>query len=821
MPRATAQRKVRWNFILIPSILFVFLVGHDGYFTATTLVHAQAVPPLPAASDWTDYRLAVDASPFGQGWDVLFEGATPAALVKKQNTYYLYFIGADNYISRLDNIGPSHQAIGLATSPDGVNWTKYPDNPVIRFSSSGNPEEGAVSAGVYVDANGVFHLFYGANIAQTPTTSQVNADVRYATSQNGIDFVEHGIALSHSDPNVWGSGDELHATMARKQGNTWYVYYVPNGVSVAGKLGVAWGTDPLHLSNSSPVTFAGALIPGGPGSIIELDSTTLAYFSTRRGVTEVRTAAVANPASVSAPLQTYYQPGFGRVVYLDSAKRTWFMLYDQWSHMGLQLAPYGSLDATPPTAPSRLSIQYPDHQTAVISWRAATDGNTGIVQYDIYRDSIKIGSTKGLTFNDSGLAERIAYRYDVRAINYHGTVGPGAALTRSTPADRTPAELANLQAAQNPYQLRVTFTEPVSRPSAENPTLYALSPNLGVSSAVLGPDERTVVLTTTTAHVDGGFYTLTVSNVADQAQSPNYTFDSLGYTYSALPALSGYFPLESSPAETSGANLDAVLHGNPSWPAGIIGRALGLSGQQYVEIDNMPGLDSTFSGSYALTAWARPASVPPNTTSSNGAYAVFAGPNVRLEYVASQRFVAQLPTSSGTFTLNSPQVLAGTWYHLAMVVDAVQQQLYLYFNGTPVSGSPIHYTGALNSLPAPIIGVMDEYYSRYRIGVNDPLFDYEKNFFVGEIDELRLYSRALSAAEVAALYQWRPPSLPTPTPMPTITPAASATKTPTGSPVSPTATRTITPTPPPPTGVTNTPTATPTLKPTRTPTRTP
>jgi hypothetical protein len=262
---------------------------------------------------------------------------------------------------------------------------------------------------------------------------------------------------------------------------------------------VAGGTDPLHLTNSSGVTSAGIPIPGGPGSIVGLDSTTLAYFSTRRGVTEVRTAAAANPATVSAPLHTYLQPGFSRVVYLDRVKRTWRKPYDWWSHIGMQLAPYDSPDTTPPSARSKVSVAFLDHETAILSRQAATDSDTGVVQYDIYRDGVKIGSTKGLTFLDTRLTERAAYRYEVRGINYHGTAGPAAALTRITPADETPPALAHLQATQNPYELQVTITEPVSRPSAEDPAHYVLSAGLPVVAAVLGPDERTVLLTTSAA----------------------------------------------------------------------------------------------------------------------------------------------------------------------------------------------------------------------------------------------------------------------------------------------------------------------------------
>ena len=225
-----------------------------GFLTVAN-VSAQQIA-IPPASAWTDHGMVVDAAPFGSGWDTLFEGITPATLIKKDNLYYLYYIGADNYIAQKDNIGPSHRSVGVATSTDGVRWTKYSGNLVLTFSSSGNPEEGAVSTGVTVGTDGIFRAFYGTNIASTPTTPQVNANVRLATSSNGLSFSDQGIVLRCNDSSVWGYGDELHSVATIPQGRM---------------LGVAWGTSPTALNSSSAVLSSGSTINGGPTSIVPLD----------------------------------------------------------------------------------------------------------------------------------------------------------------------------------------------------------------------------------------------------------------------------------------------------------------------------------------------------------------------------------------------------------------------------------------------------------------------------------------------------------------------------------------------------------------------
>src|SRR5256885_1747349 len=43
-----------------------------------------------------------------------------------EGTWYMHYTGLDKY-------GPGEQeAIGLATSPDGIHWKKHPGNPVLR-----------------------------------------------------------------------------------------------------------------------------------------------------------------------------------------------------------------------------------------------------------------------------------------------------------------------------------------------------------------------------------------------------------------------------------------------------------------------------------------------------------------------------------------------------------------------------------------------------------------------------------------------------------------------------------------------------------------
>ena len=78
-----------------------------------------------------------------------------------------------------------------------------------------------------------------------------------------------------------------------------------------------------------------------------------------------------------------------------------------------------------------------------------------------------------------------------------------------------------------------------------------------------------------------------------------------------------------------------------------------------------------------------------------------------------------------------------TWTHLACVADAAARTVQLWINGALVSTNA--FAGGAN------IGYHSEFSLGHRGGYNDW-------FFIGSMDEVRVYNRALSGPEVSALY---------------------------------------------------------------------
>ncbi len=83
------------------------------------------------------------------------------------------------------------------------------------------------------------------------------------------------------------------------------------------------------------------------------------------------------------------------------------------------------VDTTPATAPQNLVTAANGPFQIDLSWTAATDPESGIRYYKIYRDGMVVGQTvdsKPSTFSDKGLFPETTYAYQVTAINGAGLV---------------------------------------------------------------------------------------------------------------------------------------------------------------------------------------------------------------------------------------------------------------------------------------------------------------------------------------------------------------------------------------------------------------
>ena len=150
------------------------LVMYDGvkyrmYYSSMTYGARGAIgyAESPDGLTWTRPFDGPMIFPSSNGWDS--QCITPGGVIKDGNVWYLYYMGFS------DQYGTWH--IGLATSTDGMSWTKRPQ-PVLM--ASGGAENQLVPTSV-IKKNGVFYLYYTSRNYPVYTTC-------VATSIDGINW---------------------------------------------------------------------------------------------------------------------------------------------------------------------------------------------------------------------------------------------------------------------------------------------------------------------------------------------------------------------------------------------------------------------------------------------------------------------------------------------------------------------------------------------------------------------------------------------------------------------------------------------------------
>jgi len=309
---------------------------------------------VPSASEWTDHGVIFPAGQPGE-WDLYLWGGFTITAVKVGATYHLYYQGSSGYDGIEDTV--TGRSIGVATSPNGLNFVKSALNPVLTWHPTcpaNDCEEGAASAGAFTGAGGDVRLYYGANTQVS--ASAVNADGRLATSQDGLNFSDAAVVLNHSDTSLWGFGDELFPIIGLESQGVFVTYYIPNGAGTNRTLGAAWGTDVSTLTQSSQVTSGGTPVTAwGGGAAEQIDETTYAVFVSvvNEAKIDVYTVDIANPHQFTGPVATYAFPGMSQgTVLLDTETSTWFLYYRTASAdaYGVKTAPVRTAVPSAPTA---------------------------------------------------------------------------------------------------------------------------------------------------------------------------------------------------------------------------------------------------------------------------------------------------------------------------------------------------------------------------------------------------------------------------------------------------------------------------------------
>lgn len=279
-------------------------------------------PLVPNKGDWSPEITAISPNPNPGTWDhILWGAASPSTMVKFNGTYFLYYIGAEGDTGDPE-YNPIRRSLGVATSSDGVHFTKFGSNPIVTYTTTSGtiPEEGVGGATAIV-VGSTIHLYYAA--IRSTGGDLVDLDIRYRKSTDGYNFTND--TLVYSSP-----GDEYAPLGVTYDGNVWSVYIKGPLTNGKGSISRLSGTSPVNLSSKTSVT---STTFGGGGNANYISNNVFVVHLDRRESTEdkfqVLTINTSLPDAISEPLFSYTFGSYGDhatpATFKDDARGTWFM----------------------------------------------------------------------------------------------------------------------------------------------------------------------------------------------------------------------------------------------------------------------------------------------------------------------------------------------------------------------------------------------------------------------------------------------------------------------------------------------------------------
>jgi len=306
-------------------------------------------------------------------------------------------------------------------------------------------------------------------------------------------------------------------------------------------------------------------------------------------------------------------------------------------------------------------------------------------------------------------------------------------VTAAAPTNTSPTVNAGTDGSIQ-FGSATTLVGTVSDDGLPGPVTMAWTKASGPGSVTFGSAANA---TTTASFSQAGTYVLRLTASDGSLTS----FDEVTITITASPttdpSLLGDWRMDAiaggTTSDSSGAGRTAAVVGAPSLTTGVNGQALSFNKSNYLLVDNAPALNP--STQITIAAWIKP-------TTSGTQYVVKKGrqdstDGFELSLSSDGKvFVRFNQASSGdSFRVNSTSKYptnGSTWLHVAATYDGATIKLYI--NGVLQGSKNASFQIASNSLPL-AVGAQDDGYRG----------------FAGAIDGVKLYNRALSAAEIVAL----------------------------------------------------------------------
>jgi len=630
------------------------------------------------------------------------------------------------YIIDMNQPSPTWQAVASMANPRSyLNLTILPDGNVLATGGSTTTDKANFAAAVYPAE------------LWSPTTKTWSTMSSMQTPR-----------LYHSTALLLPDGTVLVAGGGRENGRSQPDPKDEPNAEIFSPPYLFKGPRPVISSAPALLQYGGSFSLVTPDatrvasvSLIALGAVTHAFNENQRFVplTFSKTGGALN---VQAPLNGNIAPPGPYMIFLVDTNGVPSMA-------AMTRLPSPVQDSQPPSAPGNLSA------TASISsinlmWSASSD-NIGVTGYNVYRATTsgfipsttnKIGHASATTFTDTTFSASGTYYYAVTAQDAVGNLSASSNQAFATISlDTTPPTVA-ITSPTNGTTLAGAVTITVS--ATDNVAVAGVQflldgANLGAEVTGAGP---TYTFSWNTSNVTNGIHTISArvrDGANNTALASNISVTVLNTApYGLVAAYSFNQGSGLTATDSSGNGITGTLNGANWTPTGHNGSALSFNGtSSFVDL-GIPALLQT-TGSMTWAAWVYATANPPNDgqiisqSGSGGGWQLKATPDT-----GPITFGVKVTGSGGSQTYRYSKTVRAlnTWYHVAGVYNATPQTLDIYVNGVLDNGT---LRGTVPS--AQVLQNVNVNIGRRSGGY----------YFNGTIDEVRVYNRALSAAEIQTI----------------------------------------------------------------------